>query len=1082
MIEVIFNSGTTEEVIVPSSAIERFEIFNSDNAYYQSAHLLLHGISFTPEINDTLQIYINDSLEFNGYVSRVNKDLAGTHVYKIQAIGKTYDLKRFYVSEATYENVTSAYIASSLVTNFTTLSGTFINPTEGVLIDSISFKNKTVLDCLSQLTKVDGYKFYVDNNDNVHYYKVVPSSVGIFTDNDILKIIELEISDDRLYNDIHLTGGEWYSNIIDYSATPTDRVYISSTNEQVAIRIDKPANSTYLKGFNIYLSKSTTDPKRLLVRNLDEGFDVMTESGQVVYINADRLSSSTAWTDWIDYYRSGVKVPQVSFLEFSCPDLAAGTWWAFECKDVPSSNTYNVSPSGYCDLIGVRNSYDFGFVSGNGITIDFEGRCVGDYLRGEEVLNSYSDGSLNCSGLIDDTPKIYISGSFDGTILYNAKDYITIVGDDMHTYPRLQIGLYDSTRNFGFGVAHSLVKEPNIHYFVTLSWAMKSTIEDEDVLAEFRKFNEDGTIYISKTKQIYDGDVWLNVVCRNGAFTPGVGGVHVISFREPSATGKYFLKYVYWDDAVSTANDKVIDKYYGSNRCSGAPAYSENYWYILYHLGSSIYLDKWNDDMSSKIATYGISLSSPGTGYSPIEIPFAYIPSGLSDEYFVVVVRWTNGSTYKATVHSIRLTTRSEIDHLQLDYQNPAFAHFLLDRFYPPVIVFGWNDRFAAVKINTNGTLEKLVEKVVEGDPFSQFHISPTTGDLYFAGYAFPFLRTDDVGVSVPWEDHPAIYNGYFIGRYIYYVYGDAPGYFRRYDVITDSWVTLTELNFADDYYRYGTLIMIPAYTSWQITKKTAPVFFTKWNDSQSDNQIYLGVFLPTPSSITLYVDNDYQLHFDTDYGQSQVLPKHKLYNGVGFGDYCFNFDTIYSVVAGTSVETSSHLGHVFYKISGSAQIFAENPTIPLIYKSTDSGNTWVSTDKMAILKTGWDKATIEAHASSQESVEQYGLHPLIKSFPEITSVNVLENIANSLLDEYAEPYPYGAILVSGNTNLDIGKTFSIQSDRLGNYDDLMIKSYRHKFDKKLGFVTEIRFGQEEFNIAAEVAKLKESVFGGNIV
>ena len=118
-IKIIFNSGTaSQQTITDTSNIYYLDITNSDQTYYQNARLQLSNISGL-SIGDTAMILINDSLEFDGYISRQTLLPAGTKLYDLQLIGRTYDLWRFTTdSDATYSKKTTNYIISSMISAY----------------------------------------------------------------------------------------------------------------------------------------------------------------------------------------------------------------------------------------------------------------------------------------------------------------------------------------------------------------------------------------------------------------------------------------------------------------------------------------------------------------------------------------------------------------------------------------------------------------------------------------------------------------------------------------------------------------------------------------------------------------------------------------------------------------------------------------------------------------------------------------------------------------------------------------------------------------------------------------------------
>lgn len=240
------------------------EIQNSDNEYYQSGKIQLFNTPSTQTIGDTVTVKIDGTTQFNGYVSRKQQSIdKGKPVYTYQLIGKTYDLWRYVTDANALYSGSTSYIASSLVSAYcpTSISTAGI-PHAGsgiVLTNDIDLTNKTVGDSLVELTKLDGYRFFLDNDDVVQYYKPETRSYDFtITEDDIISMNPVEEADEDIVNDVLIVGGSDYSTKTNVSSDhPTSKLFPSGV--LVAQRFT--AEDPRLSAVKLYLGRST-DPNQ----------------------------------------------------------------------------------------------------------------------------------------------------------------------------------------------------------------------------------------------------------------------------------------------------------------------------------------------------------------------------------------------------------------------------------------------------------------------------------------------------------------------------------------------------------------------------------------------------------------------------------------------------------------------------------------------------------------------------------------------------------------------------------------------------------------------------------------------------
>jgi len=257
--DIYFNSGGASTVhYFPGDNISFIEITNSDDSYYQNGVVQLYKVS-AQNVGDTCMIFIDGSLQFNGYVSRRQQTVEkGTKFDTYQLVGKTYDLWRYVTDENALYSGTTTNIVASLVNDYCDgISSDYIDTSKGISLTSeINLTNIQVGDAISRLSDIDGFSFYVDNEDNLRYYYHSGTYKFSITEDDIINMEPIEEADEDLINDCLVIGGT------DYSA----KTIVSPNHPQskpfpngvlVAQRFD--GEDPRLSAIKLYLDRST-DP------------------------------------------------------------------------------------------------------------------------------------------------------------------------------------------------------------------------------------------------------------------------------------------------------------------------------------------------------------------------------------------------------------------------------------------------------------------------------------------------------------------------------------------------------------------------------------------------------------------------------------------------------------------------------------------------------------------------------------------------------------------------------------------------------------------------------------------------------
>ncbi len=258
--DIFFKSGADDAVhYQEGDNIQLIQIENSDNNYYQNGTISLYDMVSSQSVGDEVQIYISDTLQFDGYVSRKEQTIdTGKKVENLQIIGKTYDLWRYHTGkDITFSSgVITGYIASSLVGTYATgISGAYDFTNSGtVLGDTLDLSYQTIGDALTSLVNLDGYKFYIDTSDNLYYYKP-EKRLYDFTieEDDIVDMSPIEEADEDIINDVLIVGGTGYSKYTKVSTSyPSSTVFPSG----VIVAQQFRSEDNILSAIKLYLGRS----------------------------------------------------------------------------------------------------------------------------------------------------------------------------------------------------------------------------------------------------------------------------------------------------------------------------------------------------------------------------------------------------------------------------------------------------------------------------------------------------------------------------------------------------------------------------------------------------------------------------------------------------------------------------------------------------------------------------------------------------------------------------------------------------------------------------------------------------------
>ena len=321
--DIYFNSGTGDPHYTTGDNVSLIEISHSDQDYYQNGIIKLYDVPSTQSIGDSVMILIDDTLQFNGYVGTYNRSMDGNIIDEYQVVGKTYDLWRYVTDYMALYTGQTAYIASSLVASYCPgISGLYVDPTDGVEITSdLDFTDMVVGEALARLIEMDGYKFYVDNDDQLHYYFPTAGAYNFeVIENDIISMTPITQSDEDIINDCKVIGGSDYSVQTNVSLTyPSSEVIPSG----ILIAQQFTVEDGILSAIKLYLNR-TVDPY-----NPDDPlyFEIWENSESNLFEddfnNTDYLDDSTNFG--VRIYNGNLELSGTTYID-SYTTVADGGW------------------------------------------------------------------------------------------------------------------------------------------------------------------------------------------------------------------------------------------------------------------------------------------------------------------------------------------------------------------------------------------------------------------------------------------------------------------------------------------------------------------------------------------------------------------------------------------------------------------------------------------------------------------------------------------------------------------------------------------------------------------------------------
>ena len=163
------------------------------------------------DIADEVEIYLDTNKIFGGRITRVEEELDYVDGKKHRISGQdySYDLSSRLVARS-FVGETGGDIISNVITEFAP-DFTTTNVNCDVSIAKIVFNQVSVSDCLTRISSIIGYEWFVDENKDIHFFErfslSAPFNLTDTSGNYVYKSLKKTIDGSQIANQVKVRGG-----------------------------------------------------------------------------------------------------------------------------------------------------------------------------------------------------------------------------------------------------------------------------------------------------------------------------------------------------------------------------------------------------------------------------------------------------------------------------------------------------------------------------------------------------------------------------------------------------------------------------------------------------------------------------------------------------------------------------------------------------------------------------------------------------------------------------------------------------------------------------------------------------------
>jgi len=169
---------------------------------------------YIPEVADEVEIYSNDGTEtkiFGGYITKIseNLEIVDGGYYSINCQDYSYKLSGVLAVKS-YVDKTGKEIIDDLIAQFAPGFSTNNVICESV-ISKIVFNQAPVTECLTRISKIIGFEWFVDADKDIHFFQrfslVAPFTLTDTNGNYVYKSLKRNIDGSQIANQVKVRGG-----------------------------------------------------------------------------------------------------------------------------------------------------------------------------------------------------------------------------------------------------------------------------------------------------------------------------------------------------------------------------------------------------------------------------------------------------------------------------------------------------------------------------------------------------------------------------------------------------------------------------------------------------------------------------------------------------------------------------------------------------------------------------------------------------------------------------------------------------------------------------------------------------------
>lgn len=196
-----------------SSAIiwNSVSVSNKKSSQVDTASFNFRESSFEIAINDEVKIYDDTELVFGGYITYMNESIGSpdTNFFSVQCIDYSYDLDGILIAASFIDKTGKEIIDELVADNASDFDTT--NVVCDRLLGRIVFNQVSLADCISRLSKILGYEWYVDPDKKIYFFQrfslVAPFDLTDTNGNYIYKTLQRTIDASQIANVVKVRGG-----------------------------------------------------------------------------------------------------------------------------------------------------------------------------------------------------------------------------------------------------------------------------------------------------------------------------------------------------------------------------------------------------------------------------------------------------------------------------------------------------------------------------------------------------------------------------------------------------------------------------------------------------------------------------------------------------------------------------------------------------------------------------------------------------------------------------------------------------------------------------------------------------------